>query len=341
MADLTLREQMENLEDPRLGAWLDALRECDVAVRQFPQSARIVGFECDEGTVRNGGRAGGAGAYKVFEEHLRKVGPVFNALSNADLTQVHLSLGGTATGPLEQAHESLQSLVRQALDKANVAIVVGGDNSQSYENYRALADTYRRAKIGVVNIDAHLDVRPLNDGAKHSGSPFRCMLEDAEFEDSESIFVEFAAQAQQCSRKHVQYVKDKKQHVYFLSELLCCSSIERVDSDMTPWPSSTPMAARFEKLVLERFDNARCDAVFVSFDIDSIRSADCPGVSCPAPVGLSADDAMRICFLAGRHPRVQLLDVSEFNPAVEDYRTGRLVACMVYAFLCGLAMRQR
>lgn len=37
-------------------------------------------------------------------------------------------------------------------------------------------------KIGVINIDAHFDVRPLLDGKKaHSGSPFRQLLEDGEF----------------------------------------------------------------------------------------------------------------------------------------------------------------
>lgn len=35
-----------------------------------------------------------------------------------------------------------------------------------------------RFSVGVVNIDAHLDVRPLKDGKVHSGSPFRLLLED-------------------------------------------------------------------------------------------------------------------------------------------------------------------
>ena len=33
------------------------------------------------------------------------------------------------------------------------------------------------------------------------------------------------------------------------------------------------------------------------------------------------------------------MDVSEYNPAVEEYRTGRLVANMFYYFALGMACR--
>lgn len=66
-------------------------------------------------------------------------------------------------------------------------------------------------KVGIVNIDAHLDVRPLKDGKTHSGSPFRQLLEDPRF--SGKNFVEFAAQGNQCSADHVAYVQEKVQYL--------------------------------------------------------------------------------------------------------------------------------
>ena len=69
-----------------------------------------------------------------------------------------------------------------------------------------------------------------------------------------------------------------------------------------------------------------------------MRSSLCEqGVSCPGTVGLTAEEACDICFLAGTSPNVALVDLSEFNPLVEDYRTGRLVANMFYYFLLGRA----
>ena len=46
-----------------------------------------------------------------------------------------------------------------------------------------------------------------------------------------------------------------------------------------------------------------------------------------------------MCFVAGSHPRVRLFDLSEFNPRIDDYRTGRLVCNMWYYFCMGVASR--
>lgn len=70
------------------------------------------------------------------------------------------------------------------------------------------------------------------------------------------------------------------------------------------------------------------------------KGSDCPGVSCPSPIGLTSDEALTICRMAGRHPLVQLVDISEFNPLVEDYNTGKLAALMFYHFLIGLKQRK-
>lgn len=53
---------------------------------------------------------------------------------------------------------------------------IGGSNDQSYPNAKALMESYPSSRIGVINIDAHFDVRPLKEGLAHSGSPFRQLL---------------------------------------------------------------------------------------------------------------------------------------------------------------------
>ena len=52
-------------------------------------------------------------------------------------------------------------------------------------------------------------------------------------------------------------------------------------------------------------------------------------------MGLTSDDAYDICFAAGCDPRVRLADFSEFNPHVEGYVTGKLVANLFYQLCCG------
>ena len=82
-----------------------------------------------------------------------------------------------------------------------------------------------------------------------------------------------------------------------------------------------------------------CSAVFVSFDIDSIASADAPGVSATGVCGLTAREALDMCMIAGAHDKVAMLDISEFNPDVECARTAKLVTAMIYYFLMGAARR--
>lgn len=80
--------------------------------------------------------------------------------------------------------------------------------------------------------------------------------------------------------------------------------------------------------------------MFVSFDIDSIMGSDCPGVSCPAAVGLTVDEALAMCFAAGACEKVKMVDVSEYNPLIEEYRTGRLVGYMFAYFVMGYSTRK-
>lgn len=45
-------------------------------------------------------------------------------------------------------------------------------------------------------------------------------------------------------------------------------------------------------------------------------------------------------LLCGRSKKVRLIDLSEYNPRVEDYRTGRLAATLFYFFALGVLMRK-
>ena len=59
----------------------------------------------------------------------------------------------------------------------------------------------------------------------------------------------------------------------------------------------------------------------------------------PSVIGLTSQDALDICFAAGKCKSICILDISEFNPDMEEERTARLVATMVYYFPMGIADR--
>lgn len=79
--------------------------------------------------------------------------------------------------------------------------------------------------------------------------------------------------------------------------------------------------------------------VAISIDCDVIRSSDCPGVTLPSPIGLTAEDILEMCQEAGSRSQVMSFDITELNAGVETERSGRLVALMIYYFLLGFHQR--
>ena len=278
---------------------------------------------------RNGGRPGAAHGPRVLWKLLQRTGTLVNAELGIDLSELSVAAVGSpepvVAHSLEEEHELLRARVAGVLAAGAVPFVVGGGNDQSYPNARAALD--RGLKLSCINVDAHLDVRPLKEGRAHSGSPFRQLLEDPRFAGHN--FVEFAAQGAQCSAQHAAFVAERGGHIVWLSAV-----------------RERGLAASLE-LALARLDPD--SSVFLSFDLDAVAGEHAPGVSAPGVVGLSAAEALQLCFAAGAHPRVALFDLSEFNPLAETgmdadnpgYRTGKLVAAMFYHFLLGFRTRPK
>eukprot|EP01101_Sappina_pedata_P010129 TRINITY_DN6303_c0_g1_i1.p2 TRINITY_DN6303_c0_g1~~TRINITY_DN6303_c0_g1_i1.p2 ORF type:complete len:316 (-),score=121.55 TRINITY_DN6303_c0_g1_i1:1-864(-) len=281
----------------------------------------LLGFPRDEGVARNGGRPGASSAPATFRQLLRRCGAVDNRELNIDLSRLSVGdLGDVSSSQLlpdiEEAWMELEAKVLSILDDHKaIPFVIGGGNDQSFSNASALLRSAGAGNVGVINIDAHFDVRPQKNGLEHSGSPFRQLLETQGFKGQN--FVEFAAQGTQCSAVHADYITSKGGRIHWLSQI-----------------KKDGVVSQFVK-ILDSFP----ENVFVSFDLDSVRGSDAPGVSAPGVIGLSAQEALEICFEAGRCPKVKLFDLSEFNPTVEDYRTGKLVTNMFVYFAMGVARR--
>ena len=280
----------------------------------------LLGFPYDKGVAINGGRVGAAKGPELFRFWLKRYGTLYNPERNIDLSLLSITDAGDIPSNLshENAHTALADKTREILRSGGIPFVVGGGNDQSYSNAKALLSHYTGQTVGVINVDAHLDVRPLKEGQAHSGSPFRQLLEDPRFRGEN--FIEFACQGSQCSREHADYVKSKGAHILWLDKVQEHGSA----------------TAKFRE-TLGRMA-WRCPSVFVSFDLDSVSSAQ--GVSCPSAIGLGASDALAIAEIAGRHPAVSLFDLSEYNPLIESEQTGRLAAALFYFFCLGFVSRK-
>ena len=56
--------------------------------------------------------------------------------------------------------------------------------------------------------------------------------------------------------------------------------------------------------------------------------------------GFSTEEAIEICYLSGfLLGKLVAIDINEYNPFVEDWKTGRMVASMFYYFALGYSQR--
>lgn len=290
-------------EDPRLSQLIGGLNRLDEA------EIVILGIPTDEGIQRNGGRVGASQAPNKIREHLAKLTPFAGPTHKRQLSDLRIvDIGNVADDELEVMHEIAQEVVSKLIAQGKFVIALGGGHDVTYPLVKGFADRYKN--VSLINVDAHLDVRPKKNGQHHSGSSFRLLLEEHVIQK----MIEFGIQPHVIAINHVHWLRPYASIRYF--DEIRDARKEFVES--------------MQKI----------GANYVSFDIDAIRASDAPGVSAPAPIGFSALDAMHMAYEAGKHSGVKMVDLVEVSPKHDvDDRTSRLVARMIANVMLGIADR--
>lgn len=239
----------------------------------------LTGFPYDEGTRINGGRVGGSAASMIFRTALGQ-----HEIYKKESKMVVMDAGDIPKDlDLPAAHEALyEKNLRILRNPHSVCFAIGGSNDQSYPNVRALMNSRPSSRVAAINIDAHFDVRPLKEGKAHSGSPFRLMLEDPLFQQNKSLFVEFSSKGASCSNEHYKYLKERDVKIVWLERDIRRHKVVEGGKYRT-------QAGQLMKQLLDELA-ASCDAIFFSFDIDSVNASFMPGVSAPSVVGGLTDE---------------------------------------------------
>src|SRR4051794_22368254 len=131
-----------------------------------PPGIVLVGFACDEGVRRNGGRVGAKDGPRAIRQ----------ALANLAWHQDHpvYDAGDVVChgGDLEAAQRHLSTAVYNALVDRHRPLVLGGGHETAWGTFGGLNYLFGLGhRVGVVNIDAHYDLRA--DDPPNSGTPFR------------------------------------------------------------------------------------------------------------------------------------------------------------------------
>lgn len=259
----------------------------------------LIGFCSDEGVRRNNGRVGAGEAPNALRAALANMAwrlPAGNHLVDTG----NIVCNGEQ---MEKAQHALGVVVKDTLDNKGVPIILGGGHETLYGHYLG-ARSYlgEEKKLGIINIDAHFDLRPYDEQTS-SGTMFRQIMEN----DHNAGYLVLGIQRYGNTESLFQKAAE-----------LGCEYICEDELDERVWTEA-----------IDSFI-ARHDAVIVTLCMDVVDAAAAPGVSAPSPFGLDPKVVRSIIRRAAGNSKTLSFDIAEVNPSLDlDGRTVKLGAAFV------------
>lgn len=281
----------------------------------------IIGVPEDRGITANKGRAGAAGGPDDIRRRLYRLTPGFS-LDFGQMRVVDVGNIDTTELTLKEVHLAEEEAVSEIVSRGGLPIVLGGGHDLTYPGVAGLAKGagVKHGGMGLINVDAHLDVRSDENGINSGTSFYRALTQLPDGALSGEAFVEFGIQEQYNSPYYYNWVLEQGGRVITLREV------------------SERVMEFFIQALSTAGKNGR--TIAVSLDIDAVRSTEAPGASASNPSGLKAPELDKIAYLAGRSVKVKYLDIMEVSPPLdEDHRTAALAASAIFSFFRGLSER--
>lgn len=271
----------------------------------------LAGYPDDEGISLNGGRPGASEAPNVIRRMLSKMTP-----PHLDVPSPLIEDWGNLSTeiPLKQRHEEVFKAATQSYNENRKWIGLGGGHDYGYPDCAAFVECFKSesTKPLVINIDAHLDVRPLTQGLS-SGTPFFRLLESHSGFD----FLEIGIQSQCNSLHHLNWLKSK-------------------GGRYLNWETIEDSSQSLSQLVKQTLGdwlqvNRPC---FLSVDIDAFSSSYAMGCSQSWPTGLEPGQFFPLLGRLSDIFDIKGLGIYEVSPPLDlDHRTSKLAALILHRFL--------
>lgn len=275
----------------------------------------LLGIPSDDGITLGGGRPGAAGGPDAFRRALARFGTTWDAHHELSWEELEVADAGdvdVVPGDVGATHDRVTECAAALLARCERLVVIGGGNDVTFATARALGPG---TGTGIVNVDAHLDVRRVVDGRLTSGTPYRRLIEEHRLPGRN--LVEFGVHTHVNARSHHDWVRSRG---------AACHTLEAVRAA----GAAALLARELDRLALA------APRLAVSIDLDVFAAAFAPGVSAPGVEGLTPEEGRQLAWEAGRQRRSRLFELVELSPPHDlDDRTSRLAVMLACAFLAG------
>lgn len=276
----------------------------------------FIGFCCDEGVKRNKGRIGASKGPKSIRKEMSNFPCTF-------YKDVQLFDAGDIlclNNSLEDSQAALGQAVNRILDLNLFPIILGGGHETTFGHYKGvlshLCSKKQSPNIGIVNFDAHFDLRPYPNGGS-SGTMFRQISDICK--DKNLKYSYFCLGVQQHSNTIELFKTANKLGVNYV--------LAKDISNTNNWH------------VLEQLDEfiRKQNHIYITICSDVFSSAFAPGVSATQSLGLEPEKVLNILKYLLRSNKVISFDICEVSPRFDhDNNTANLAAVMIFSVVTTL-----
>jgi formiminoglutamase len=194
-----------------------------------------------------------------------------------------------------------------------LAVLIGGNNAITRPGVHGLG----LARTGLLTLDAHFDLRDTDQGLTN-GNPVQALLEDG-------LPGDWISQIGLAPFANTKRAHDKASAAGIsVRTARACRELGLV----------AVVAEELERL------SARCEVIYVDFDIDVIDRSQWPASPGARPGGVPVQDFFEATRVIGAHPKVRAADLTEYDPSLELGDLGSLTAGRWFCeLLAGFAER--
>lgn len=212
---------------------------------------------------------------------------------------------------IEESHQRIYESTKAAAstNAAPFTIILGGDHSITTSTVKAIKET--KGTVGIIQFDAHHDLRNTEDGGPTNGTPFRRLIEEGHLQGDHLIQIGIR-----------NYANAKAYHDYAIEQGVTVYTMK----DVRQPNSSITELIQHALTQLE----SKVDTIYLSVDMDVLDQAYAPGCPAIGPGGMHPDTLTEAIQTALEHPKVSTMDIVEIDPTL-DIRdmTSRIASSLI------------
>jgi formiminoglutamase len=198
---------------------------------------------------------------------------------------------------IEESHHRIYESVKAATstNAAPFTIILGGDHSITTSTVKAIKET--KGTVGIIQFDAHHDLRNTEDGGPTNGTPFRRLLEEGHLKGEHLIQIGIR-----------NYANAKAYHDY------------AIEQGVTVYTMKDVRQQQMTKLIQDSLAQleSKVDTIYLSVDMDVLDQAYAPGCPAIGPGGMDPQSLTDGIEIAVKHNKVWFMDIVEIDPTIDS-----------------------